>query len=351
MNFFNIRHAVFADEEKIINFIKTDWKADHIFVKDQDFFRYQYEDVGSLNFFIAEHGITREIIGILGYINYSENCKSSDIFLALWKVRSHLEDPFLGVKLLDYLIKDLDPQRLHCVGINKKTTGIYKYMGYLTGAMDHYFYLNKKTKTFKIAYFPEESTNEFISESLDVFSSDYTLDLLDGQEDLKQAYEKLNVINMIPSKSFGYLRKRYLLHPIYKYQIFALKEKWSDKCVAIVFLREVVQNQTKVLRMIDFVGSIDKITYLLNKITNYVDENSYEYMDFYCAGIDKELLKTTPLKNLKDFKNVVIPNYFEPFVQQNIDIFYFTNCKENFYFFKGDGDQDRPNIPRGKNEC
>ena len=38
----------------------------------------------------------------------------------------------------------------------------------------------------------------------------------------------------------------------------------------------------------------------------------------------------------------VIPNYFEPFDQSNVPIFYFTNTNGKIYFFKGDGDQDRP---------
>ena len=50
-----------------------------------------------------------------------------------------------------------------------------------------------------------------------------------------------------------------------------------------------------------------------------------------------------------DFKNkeLVIPNHFEPFVQKNIAISYFTDsqCIENLRIFKADGDQDRPSLP------
>jgi hypothetical protein len=40
----------------------------------------------------------------------------------------------------------------------------------------------------------------------------------------------------------------------------------------------------------------------------------------------------------------IIPNYFEPFVAENIDIYFFSNTNEKVYIFKGDGDQDRPNF-------
>ena len=45
-------------------------------------------------------------------------------------------------------------------------------------------------------------------------------------------------------------------------------------------------------------------------------------------------------------KDIVIPNYFEPFIQENISISYFTDSQnlENLRIFKADGDQDRPSI-------
>lgn len=39
----------------------------------------------------------------------------------------------------------------------------------------------------------------------------------------------------------------------------------------------------------------------------------------------------------------IIPNYFEPFVQENIDI-WVDSRDDNSLFTKADADQDRPNI-------
>ena len=75
---------------------------------------------------------------------------------------------------------------------------------------------------------------------------------------------------------------------------------------------------------------------------NLLNQNNYEYIDFYCEGIEKGILENAGLK-LKDATDLnVIPNYFEPFVQENIDIHYFTNYDSSFPIFKADGDQDRP---------
>ena len=51
-------------------------------------------------------------------------------------------------------------------------------------------------------------------------------------------------------------------------------------------------------------------------------------------------------KLLEDLTEVIIPNYFEPVINENIDILFAYKKKENIKFniYKGDGDQDRPNI-------
>ena len=42
--------------------------------------------------------------------------------------------------------------------------------------------------------------------------------------------------------------------------------------------------------------------------------------------------------------NLIIPNYFNPYLQKNIEIYFFVDSKkiDKVRLFKGDGDQDRP---------
>lgn len=71
-----------------------------------------------------------------------------------------------------------------------------------------------------------------------------------------------------------------------------------------------------------------------------------EYVDFYNIGI-KEISSTTSGFIKRDSTSeVIIPNYFEPFEKKNIDLGYAYKCDNNFNFciFKGDSDQDRPNL-------
>ena len=61
------------------------------------------------------------------------------------------------------------------------------------------------------------------------------------------------------------------------------------------------------------------------------------------------MLKSGLVKN--SFKNeTIIPNYFEPFVKKNINLGWAikTNKVKITPMFKGDCDQDRPSLLRGK---
>ena len=75
--------------------------------------------------------------------------------------------------------------------------------------------------------------------------------------------------------------------------------------------------------------------------------SKYEYIDIFSLGLSEKILsKAGFIKINKKRKNIIIPNYFEPFIRRNIDIKYFTDLKnlKNLRIFKSDGDQDRPNF-------
>jgi hypothetical protein len=73
-------------------------------------------------------------------------------------------------------------------------------------------------------------------------------------------------------------------------------------------------------------------------------ETKSEYIDFYCAGLNEELVEAAGFSRVNE--SVIIPNYFEPLVKSNSTISYFTDSKniDNFRMYKADGDQDRPSM-------
>ena len=80
-------------------------------------------------------------------------------------------------------------------------------------------------------------------------------------------------------------------------------------------------------------------SYLLKKF-------NAEYLDFYSSEKIPMYLNQYINKNSYD-SNIIIPNYFEPFVQSNIKIrggVFFNRLKKKYFFFKAEGDSERPNL-------
>ena len=94
------------------------------------------------------------------------------------------------------------------------------------------------------------------------------------------------------------------------------------------------------LRLVDCIGDPEKIKGATVLIDQLLAQYDAEYIDCYEAGVpDSYFLEAGWIKT-EETENI-IPNYFAPFVQENVDIYYFSTDPD-IILFKGDGDQDRP---------
>jgi hypothetical protein len=339
-----IKIAEKSDIDDIQYFINSDWKENHILARDKSFFKYEYLFNDKINFIIAKS--ENEIQGILGFIpskidtknkiNYIEN--NSDFCATLWKVKKNNINPSTGLKLLQYL-RDLNGSRvLFCVGINKKTLGIYRYLGIYTGLLNHFVMINNKIKRFEIA--SVSNSNDFTNKH--VLNNKFSVKIINSEIELSEYnFEKFK--DRIPFKNKSYFTKRYFEHPIYQYKIYGVY--FLNKLEAIFVTRIQQHNERKVIRIIDFYGNQKNIKIFSNFLLDLIVEKNYEYADFYCFGIDNSILESAGFKLVNQNSNdLIIPNYFNPFLQQNIPIRFFLDSKEidRALLFKGDGDQDRP---------
>ena len=79
-------------------------------------------------------------------------------------------------------------------------------------------------------------------------------------------------------------------------------------------------------------------------LQNICDENDLEYIDFYNSGFEKKNIIKSGFKLKLVSNNIIIPNYFNPFIRKNIELKYaYFPTDEKMILFKGDCDQDRPN--------
>ena len=125
----------------------------------------------------------------------------------------------------------------------------------------------------------------------------------------------------------------------------------SDFFKSVFVLKSVSVNSHKALRIIDFIGDKEIFKYLYNTLNSWLKKFDVEYIDFLNYGIENEIISKSGLRSKSNFKNLIVPNYFEPFVAKNNKLFFAfkTNHTQDIVICKGDGDQERPNQLSQKN--
>ena len=151
----------------------------------------------------------------------------------------------------------------------------------------------------------------------------------------------------LPSKSNFFVKNRYMKHPFYHYDVFGIFMENSIHALCVI--RPIFQNNTTILRIVDFIGSNEIISSLKFFIFEVLRYYQAEYIDLYSYGIPSELLQRAGFVDRHKIPNLVVPDYFEPFVRRNVELSFAYKCNNStaamVRLFKGDGcDQDRPNI-------
>lgn len=330
--------ASIDDIRSIMSFINSEWREGHILARDQYFFRYEHQYKDQINFVVSKDK-DMQINGVLGFIPSALD-EESDVSTVIWKVAKNSENPILGIQLLQYLQTIKGIRTVLSVGINKKTIGIYQYLGMYTNSLNHYVIINKDINEYKIA---KIANPENFHDRKPILNEEYEIKLIKEEVQLSGFdFEKYR--QNISYKNDKYFNKRYFQHPVYQYDVYGVYVE--DKIISLAVTRVQSYNESKVLRIVDYIGEEDTLESLGNFFSELLAKERYEYADFYCFGLNKEVLKKAGFY-LVDYsvEDLIIPNYFAPFVQQNVPIYFFadTDKIEKLRLFKADGDQDRPN--------
>ena len=307
------------DFGKLYRFYRQNFK-DHIFSKYQNYLKWQYQSQKS-KFNIIILKISGRIRGFQFFIPMSYFDKSlskKEIFLTNFYC-----DPKIiggGQIIFKNLIKKVKPDFIGTTGFKTSMINYHKKLRFNVNTLKH-FYL-KKNKINKFKYNSEN------------FKLLYKNDIL-GLEKKVFKYQT-------PLKSKKFIINRYINHPVYKYFIYT---NLKIKNKSIIILREIKFKNKKYLKIIDFFGSNTNFKDYKNLFNYLILEKKYFSIDMYCYGISKKTVISSGLKK-NTFKDI-IPEYYEPFVNKNINLncgYYVKKKKNRIRLFKGDGDRDRPSI-------
>ncbi len=342
MSIYKIKTCQESDVPLLISFIKKYWQEDHIFVKSRELFNFQHynSNKDEYTFMLGVNSVTHEIDGIMGIIPVSQYDQEleeyNDTWGGIWKVRSDVVNPEIGTLGL-LLFEKFAKYRTHgSLGMNKVSTKYHAIMKYHVCVLNQYYFLNRDVNKFRIAKIP---ANHKASNTISITPS-MGIDLI---KDIHQVAGDSISCAYSPKKSLTYLRNRFQKHPIYKYSFYGVYDaKKRMHCIFVV--RKIKQNETHVLRIVDVFGDLKDLGNLAYEFQRLLNIEQAEYLDLMNYGLNPEIFKQIGFNRLDTNSDIVIPNYFEPFLRSNVEIHCAYRGNDNYVMFKADADQDRPSI-------
>lgn len=328
-----VRRASKSDVPAIIRFIREQWNPNHIFVIEPGFFEYMLCDGNDVNVIIAADS-SGKIYGMEGVTFYNSSDRPDSTGM-MWRCLK-TENIMLGIEIDQYMAS-FKNQRFHFgVGSNPETTLkiTKKFYKHVTGKMDHFYRLRKKSD-YRIAVIHH-------AEILPAAEKNVKLTEVTGADALEKILPEEYLKEMTPYKDLIYLKKRYFDNPIYRYHVYGIEQ--PNRPVRSVLVMRVVEAEgSRAIKIVDFIGDNSDLLGIGAAVDERMEQFGAEYADIYCTGLEDELMKQAGFVRLKDDDSNIIPNYFEPFEQRNVDIYYTAPYMENVRLFRGDADQDRPN--------
>jgi hypothetical protein len=323
-------------------FIHLYWAKDHVLSWHRKLMDWQHADPvkpGSYNWLIAED--EEGIQGILGYIPTSKYdlLLSANPFtwMALWKIRSEPKNRTVGLRLLNTFSQTSGTGIVAVLGINPSHPPMYKALGYVVGEMNQHFTCDPgRAQTLILA--PDGFVPPNPRAGRAAFRTVDTAYL----EDSGLMGSKL------PRKTPRYFLNRYLRHPVYRYRVSCVE--LNGRPSGLITTRVAAHGEARVLRIVDFLGDEEVLAECGTALGLLLREERCEYADLFEWGLSSEVLEACGFRRAVHGGEVVVPNYFEPFLQRSARIeFAIKGVKpQDLAIFRGDGDQDRPNrIPPG----
>ena len=340
MGIYKFRICESKDRQLLIDYIDKYWKKNHILVRSKEILDFQYynREEDTYTFLLAENQETGEIDGIRGWIRVAQYDSAlapfDEVWSAVWKVRTDVHNN--EIKLLgSYLGRFLNKHKgFGTVGISKFSYAMHTALRHVMCSLNQYYILNPDICAFKIA------SVKIPIRTIKVRNEPANSRLV-GIDDIRKISDLEVPAFYRPFKSVTYLFNRFQNHPVYKYYFHGVYGTEGLKCILVSKFVEV--NDAKIIRIVDVLGSLENVGSLYEEFVILLRESNSEYIDFLCYGVDEKIFDRmgfTKLNPVSD--NIVIPNYFEPFLQQNIVINGAYKAAYNYVMFKADADQDRP---------
>ena len=342
---YDVHFCGLEEIDDVVRFLDEYWQKGHALVKSRALLDWQHLDreQGRYNFVLARHKATGAIHALLGFIPntfFDPAIEKMLVWGAIWKTRDDAAPAGLGTYLFQFITNELPVETWVGFGLSDDSKKNTKLMGFTLCSADTYFFANPAIKEFRIASGIEPYQTQGQQDE-----PGYTLgELTDaGYADIPA--DGTLFAHAAPYKSKAYYEKRFLRHPFYRYRCYAIRQGGEEQ--ALFFARECSANGSSCLRLVDYVGDYALLKTVRGSMSALLAAKRYEFIDIITSNADDDVMKAAGFINKDSDSGVIIPNYFEPFVRQNVPMDYtYISLREHYtcVISKGDADQDRPSI-------
>jgi hypothetical protein len=346
-----VRFAEADDEPQLLAYLDQHWRAGHVFVKQPELLRWQHGQPGTpavRNFVLGLSGRTSELLAIQGFIplrRFDPGLPHHDCALAIWKTRDDANVPGLGLKLYQYLLAEQQPEVVVVIGLSQMVIPLYRALRFQVGLFEHHVFFNRARLKFEVAAgvraLPSLRKANAMPCELQSASR-----MADVPPPVAQAIDVIARAQR-PQKSWAYIRERYFRHPVYEYRLSWLT---NDGVPVSAFVwRTTAVGSAVILRIVDVFGDTSHWPQRGCLFQDLLETENAEYLDLYHHGLPPADLEAAGFVNRRTTPGLVVPNYFQPYVRQNVELDYgyrfYGPASGPVRLFRGDADQDRPNEP------
>jgi len=337
-----IRRFRDADAPLLMSFIDEHWERGHVLASNRALLDWQYRDGDEYAVVGAwQDGVP---VGMLGYIPTRRfdpalaGSSANVTWLALWKVRDDVKSSAVGLRLLS-AVSTLEPAAaIGVVGFNATHPPLYRALGYTVGELRQYVVFHP-TRDPELSIVPtgrhRPRTRPGRAALRDLSRTDF--------ESLDATWRIGDRLDVLPKKTAAYFCRRYFEHPWYCYRVSSLDVNGESR--GVLATRVAEHDGRRALRIVDWCGDDSALAEAGSALERLLVEDDAEYADFWQHGIEPSYLTAAGFEAVDADGEMIVPTYFEPFVQENRRLRFAIRPTRSgaFVVTRGDGDQDRPN--------
>jgi hypothetical protein len=364
----------------LVDFIRLDWKRDHVFVRNPAFLEWHYDarrfraaPEGGLSFLLARDG--DQLVGMLGlnelgFTLYGE--PGHAVWASLWYAKPEYRRHAIGARLWQRVVGG-DYTAICMIGMNPSVRPIFESLGYelLVDTPRWVRALDARAMRELLSENPAPEADAEGVRALVEACAAAAPDALPGVGELEladwdaaasaawdRAWAKLAPTLVGSVKSSEYIAWRYADHPIFRYRVRVGWQRGEAVALVVTRLELPRERSERILRVVEALGEPAAVAAVLAGELAWARDEKAVFADFHAVSERfARPLEALGFRRLDpEREGALVPHRFQPLQFGRIPFtsaYHLTGPKRerlaalldcgDFHVSRADGDQDRPN--------